>query len=392
MPTLTKCLIANRGEIAVRIIRACHERGIATVAVYSQADAAAWHAQLADEAVLIGPASATQSYLDATCVIDAAQQTGCDCLHPGYGFLSESADFAQAVGDAGLTWIGPLPHTIRAMGDKTAAREQMQAAGVPVVPGYRPSADEALPAMAEAARAVGYPLMIKAAGGGGGRGMRIVREPANLTEAISAARSEAERAFGDGRIFIERYIENARHIEVQVLADSFGHTIHLGERDCSVQRRHQKIVEEAPSPVLDAGQRADIGMIAVQAARAVDYRNAGTVEFILTPAGDFYFLEMNTRLQVEHPVTEMVTGIDLVQWQLAIAAGERLTVQQDDVSLDGHAIECRIYAEDASRGFLPASGTIRALHWPDAPGIRVDGGVCVPATVSACTMTRCWPS
>ncbi|MDX2140848.1 MAG: acetyl-CoA carboxylase biotin carboxylase subunit [Chloroflexota bacterium] len=371
---LSKCLIANRGEIAVRIIRACRELGTGMVAVYSDADASARHVLMADEAVAIGAAPAQQSYLRVERLIDAALSTGCDCVHPGYGFLSESEVFAQAVIDAGLVWIGPPPSAIRAMGVKTEARALMAAAGVPLVPGFQSeNADDAT--FAAAAEQIGYPVMVKAAGGGGGKGIRIVRAAGDLYEALAAARHEAGAAFGDARVFLERYIERGRHIEIQVLADAHGNTIHLCERECSAQRRHQKVIEETPAPHLDDATRTQMGATAVAAARAVGYVNAGTVEFIVTPDGAFYFLEMNTRLQVEHPVTELVTGVDLVKLQFAIAAGAPLPLAQADVRQHGHAIECRVYAEDPHSGFLPATGTILRFVPPSAPGVRVDSGV-----------------
>ncbi len=370
---LHKCLIANRGEIAVRVIRACRELGIRSVAVYSEVDANALHVQLADEAYLIGAASPAESYLNSAKIIAVAQQAGCDCVHPGYGFLSESADFAQAVINAGLIWVGPGPDAIRRMGLKTEARDLMQQAGVPLVPGFQ--SDTASDAdFLRVAGEIGYPVMIKAAGGGGGKGIRVVRAAADLLDALAAARREAANAFGDDRLFMEKYIEQGRHIEVQVLSDA-GHTLHLYERECSTQRRHQKIIEESPSPLLDADQRAQIGAAAVQAAEAVGYTNAGTVEFIATPDGTFYFLEMNTRLQVEHPVTEMVTGLDLVQLQFKVAAGDPLPISQNDITQQGHAIECRIYAEDPHNQFLPAIGPVLTFKAPQGPGIRVDSGI-----------------
>jgi acetyl-CoA carboxylase biotin carboxylase subunit len=371
---LQKCLIANRGEIAVRIIRACHELGMRAVAVYSEADAQARHVQLADEAYLIGAPPPQQSYLDMDAVIAAAKSAGCDCVHPGYGFLSESERFAQAVQDAGLVWVGPPPAAIRAMGVKTEARALMQAAGVPVVPGFQRE-DASVEELLAAAQEIGYPVMVKAAGGGGGKGIRVVYHADDLAEAIRGAQSEAQKAFNDARIFLERYIERGRHIEIQVLADQHGHTVHLFERECSTQRRHQKIIEESPSPLLTAALREQMGQAAVAAAQAVGYVNAGTVEFIVTADGDFYFLEMNTRLQVEHPVTEMVTGLDLVKLQFRIAAGEVLPFQQEDLRQNGHAIECRIYAEDPRAHFLPAIGKVRQFVPPVGPGIRVDSGI-----------------
>jgi 3-methylcrotonyl-CoA carboxylase alpha subunit len=371
---VSSVLIANRGEIACRVIYACRELGLRAVAVYSEADCASKHVQLADAAVCIGAAPPSASYLNIPALIDAAQQTGCDAVHPGYGFLSERAAFAQAALDAGLVWVGPSPQAIAQMGVKTTARALMQAAGVPVVPGFQ-SEDDDLPALIAAAADVGFPLMVKAAGGGGGKGIRIVRDPQSLPEALAAARSEALKAFNDPRLFLERYIERGRHIEVQILGDQHGTLLHLFERDCSTQRRHQKIVEESPSPFLNADQRAHIGEIAVRAGRAVNYVSAGTVEMIAAPDGELFFLEMNTRLQVEHPVTELVTGLDLVKWQLRIAAGERLPFSQAQISQRGHAIECRLYAEDPRSGFLPAVGRLERFIAPQMPGVRVDSGV-----------------
>lgn len=371
---LTKCLIANRGEIAVRIIRACRELDIRTVAVYSEADANARHVQLADEACAIGPAAPADSYLNVARLMDAALASGCDCVHPGYGFLSEAEHFAEAVTNAGLTWVGPGPDAIRLMGVKTEARALMQRAGVPLVPGFQ-SENASDAEFIKAAARIGYPVMVKAAGGGGGKGIRVVYDPANLVAALSSARHEAEHAFGDPRLFLEKYIETARHVEIQILADTHGNTLHLFERECSAQRRHQKIVEESPSPLLTPDMRQQMGAAAVEAARAVGYVNAGTVEFIATPDGQFYFLEMNTRLQVEHPVTEMVTGLDIVKLQFAVAAGDPLPFGQADVRQRGHAIECRIYAEDPRNNFLPAVGRILKFTPPGGPGVRVDSGV-----------------
>ncbi|MEO8394580.1 MAG: biotin carboxylase N-terminal domain-containing protein, partial [Chloroflexota bacterium] len=342
--SLSKCLIANRGEIAVRITRACRELGIRVVAVYSEADARAQHVRLADEAYSLGAANPTESYLDIAKLIAVAQSSGCDCVHPGYGFLSENESFAQAVIDAGLIWIGPSPDAIRRMGVKTEARSLMEAAGVPLVPGYQGGGDNQ--AFLDAADRIGYPVMVKAAGGGGGKGIRVVAQPADLPEALDVSRHEAQHAFSDDRVFLERYVERARHVEIQVLADQQGHTVHLFERECSAQRRHQKVIEESPSPLLDPTTRMRMGAAGVAAAQAVGYVNAGTVEFIVTPEGEFYFLEMNTRLQVEHPVTEFVTGLDLVKLQFAIASGDPLPFTQADLSQRGHAIECRLYAED----------------------------------------------
>ncbi|MGB1288804.1 MAG: acetyl-CoA carboxylase biotin carboxylase subunit, partial [Aggregatilineales bacterium] len=374
MLSLKKCLIANRGEIAVRIIRACRELNINTVAIYSDADATALHVQMADEAIYIGAAPARESYLNIEKIIAAARDSGADCIHPGYGFLSESADFARVINDAGLTWVGPGAAAIDAMGSKTEARALMASANVPIVPGFQ-SDSASDDDFVNAATDIGYPVMVKASGGGGGRGIRVVYEPDNLQEALQSARSEAQNAFGDARIFLEKYIERGRHIEIQILADTHGNTLHLYERECSTQRRHQKIIEESPSVLLDDATRTAMGQAAVNAAKAVNYVNAGTVEFIATEDGAFYFLEMNTRLQVEHPVTELVTGIDLVQWQFRIAAGDAISFTQDDIQQQGHAIECRIYAEDARNQFLPATGTLHVFETPAAPGVRVDTGV-----------------
>lgn len=371
---LSKCLIANRGEIAVRIIRACHELGITAVAVYSEVDVQAMHVQLADEAYLIGGASPSESYLVAERLIETALNAGCDCVHPGYGFLSENETFAQAVIDAGLIWVGPPPSAIKQMGVKTEARDLMAHAGVPLVPGFASDTADVATFIAQAER-IGYPVMVKAAGGGGGKGIRVVYDPHDLPEALSGARREAQKAFNDPRVFLERYIERGRHIEVQVIADSHGNICHLFERECSAQRRHQKIVEESPSPLLTDQQRSAIGEAGVNAARAVGYINAGTVEFIATPEGEFYFLEMNTRLQVEHPVTELVTGLDLVQLQFQVASGQPLPFTQGDLTQRGHAIECRLYAEDPNNGFLPAVGDILTFIPPQGPGVRVDSGI-----------------
>jgi len=369
-----KILIANRGEIAVRLIRACHEMGIMAVAVYSEADEGALHTRLADQAVLIGPPAPSESYLRGDVIIEAALRTGAEAIHPGYGFLSENADFADAVRDAGLVFIGPPASAIRAMGVKTEARALMEAAGVPIVPGFQP--DQATDAeYLNAAARIGYPVMIKAAGGGGGKGIRVVHHANELADGIAAARREAQNAFGDSRVFLEKYIEAGRHIEFQVLADQHGNVMHLYERECSIQRRHQKIIEETPSPLLTPDVRAQMGEAAVAAAKAVGYTNAGTVEFIADQQANFYFLEMNTRLQVEHPITEMVTGVDLAKLQIRIAAGEKLPFAQDDLSQRGHAIECRVYAEDVASGFLPATGPILLAAEPEGPGIRVDAGV-----------------
>jgi 3-methylcrotonyl-CoA carboxylase alpha subunit len=378
----SKILIANRGEIVCRITRTARRMGIATVAVYSDADAGALHVALADEARRIGPAAPRDSYLNIASVVAAARDSGAEAVHPGYGFLSENAGFAEACAEAGLVFIGPSPEAIRAMGSKSAAKALMETRGVPVVPGYHGDDQDPARLQAEAER-IGYPVMIKATSGGGGRGMRIVASAGEFAPALDSARREAAGAFGDDRILIERYLASPRHIEVQVFGDSNGNAVHLFERDCSIQRRHQKIVEEAPAPGLDAPRRAAIGKAALEAVRAVGYVGAGTVEFIV-PAGalgdtqepwGFYFIEMNTRLQVEHPVTEAVTGLDLVEWQLRIAAGENLPLRQKDIALRGHAIEVRLYAENPARGFLPASGTLHALHLPESTQARVETGV-----------------
>jgi len=366
-------LIANRGEIAVRIARGAKECGIHTVAVYSDADRLSPHVLEADEAYRVGPAPSAESYLRAETLIELALRVGAEAIHPGYGFLAERAEFARAVEDAGLVFVGPAPDTIAAMGDKTEARTRMERAGVPIVPGLTEAVADATEAEAAAA-GIGYPLLLKASAGGGGKGMRVVRQPDELRRAFEAASREALAAFGDGSVYLERYLARPRHIEIQVLGDAHENVIHLAERECSIQRRHQKLVEEAPSPVLTPEQRARMGETAVKAARAVDYRGAGTVEFLFED-GDFYFLEMNTRLQVEHPVTELVTGIDLVEWQFRVASGEALPFEQSDISVAGHAIECRITSEDHLGGFLPSTGVISHLEIPSGPGVRWDGGV-----------------
>jgi geranyl-CoA carboxylase alpha subunit len=367
-------LIANRGEIAVRIARTARLMGLRTVAVHSEADAGAPHVAAADVAVAIGPPEAARSYLVADRIIAAAERTGAQAIHPGYGFLAENAAFAQACSDAGLVFVGPRPQAITDMGDKAAAKRLMREAGVPVVPGYDGAEQADALLIAEAER-IGFPLMVKAAAGGGGKGMRLVHDAAALPAALAAARRESAAAFGSDTLLLERAVVRPRHVEIQVLADAHGHCIHLGERDCSVQRRHQKVLEESPSPAVNPTLRAAMGAAGVAAAQAVDYVGAGTIEFLLDASGDFYFLEMNTRLQVEHPVTEMVTGLDLVEWQLRIARGERLSIAQDAVTLTGHAIEARLYAEDPANDYLPATGTVH--RWEPAPGagIRVDSGV-----------------
>jgi 3-methylcrotonyl-CoA carboxylase alpha subunit len=374
---MKRVLVANRGEIAVRIIRACRESSLESVAVYSDADERALHVRLADRAVRIGPAPARDSYLNIHAIIDAARQSGADAVHPGYGFLSERAAFAQACEAAGLVFIGPPADVIDRMGSKIAARELMEQAGVPVVPGVTP-ADQSDDGITAAVKAIGYPVLIKASAGGGGKGMRTVSADAETREAIPSARREAVSAFGDGTLYAERLIERPRHVEIQILADSHGDVIHLFERECSLQRRHQKILEESPSPALSPRVRAQMGEAAVAAARAAGYRNAGTIEFLLEGDGDgarFYFLEMNTRLQVEHPVTEAVTGIDLVRAQLRVAAGHRLPWTQEMLTQRGHAVECRVYAEDPAQGFLPQAGRLALYREPAGPGVRVDSGV-----------------
>jgi len=376
-----RILIANRGEIAVRVIRACREMGIETVAVYSEADHDALHVQMADAAVAIGPPSARESYLAIDKVIGAARETKADAIHPGYGFLSENPAFARACADAGVTFIGPSPETLEASGDKVRARQMAARGGAPVLPALE-SVTSGSKEGQQAAKTLGLPLLVKAAAGGGGKGMRVVREAAELPAALAAAEREATAAFGDGRVFLERLVERPRHIEVQILADRHGHRIHLGERECSLQRRHQKIVEEAPSAVVDERLRQKITDAALIVARAVDYSNAGTVEFLLAPDQSFYFLEINPRLQVEHPVTEMVTGLDLVQQQIRVAAGEPLSIRQQDVALRGHAIECRLYAEDPANRFLPQAGDIVAVSAPSGPGIRVDSALWAGARVT----------
>jgi acetyl-CoA/propionyl-CoA carboxylase biotin carboxyl carrier protein len=369
-------LVANRGEIAVRVIRTLKAMGIRSVAVYSEADLNARHVAAADVAVAIGPAPARDSYLNIPAVVDAAARTGAKAVHPGYGFLSENADFAAALTSAGVTFIGPPVGAIQTMGDKIAAKGTVSAFGVPVVPGIaRPGlTDDELIAAADQ---IGYPVLVKPSAGGGGKGMRMVEQPADLAAALVSARRESAAAFGDDTLFLERFVLRPRHIEVQVLADAYGNVVHLGERECSLQRRHQKVIEEAPSPLLDAATRARIGAAACDTARSVDYTGAGTVEFIVSAdrPDEFFFMEMNTRLQVEHPVTEMVTGWDLVEWQVRIAAGEKLTIGQADIALQGHAMEARIYAEDPAHGFLPTGGDVLALLEPNAAGVRVDSGL-----------------
>jgi acetyl-CoA carboxylase biotin carboxylase subunit len=372
-----KILIANRGEIAVRIIRACREMGVSPIAVYSECDRTALHVRLADEAYAIGPSAPRDSYLRIDALIDVAKQSGADGVHPGYGFLAENSDFAAAVRDAGLTFIGPTPHAITTMGSKTAARTAAMRAGVPVVPGTDdPLAVDAADAdVAKAAAAIGYPLLVKAVAGGGGKGMRAVTDPADLAGAVRAARSEAGAAFGDAAVYLERRLTRPRHIEVQILGDAHGTVLPFVERECSIQRRHQKVVEETPSIAVSPPLRAAMTSAAAAVAKAVGYTNAGTIEFLLDEDGRFYFLEMNTRIQVEHPITEMVTGVDLVRWQIRIARGERLDLDPDQLLRpNGHALECRIYAEDPDNNFLPSPGRIQQLRVPAGPGIRDDSG------------------
>jgi acetyl-CoA/propionyl-CoA carboxylase biotin carboxyl carrier protein len=377
-----KVLVANRGEIAIRVCRTLRELGIATVAVYSEADRFAAHVSYADEAYLIGGGAPAESYLDQGAILDAARRAGADAIHPGYGFLAENASFARSCEEAGIVWIGPPPAAIEAMGSKIEARARMQAAGVPIVPGTT-EALESAERLAAIGDELGWPIAIKASAGGGGKGLKIVRAAADAPRAFESARREGEAYFADPTVYVERYLEDPRHVEVQVLADAHGNVIHLGERDCTVQRRHQKLVEETPSPAVDEELRARIGQIAVDAARAVGYRSAGTLEGLLTRDGEWYFLEMNTRIQVEHTVTELVTGLDLVREQILIAAGEPLSLRQEDVRFSGHAIECRINAEDVGNGFLPAPGTISAYREPAGPGVRVDSAVVAGTAISA---------
>jgi len=373
VPPFRKILVANRGEIAVRVFRTLHELDIGTVAVYSEADRGSLHLSYADEAYLIGPGPSAESYLGIDRILEAAERSGAEAIHPGYGFLAENAAFARACEEAGVTWIGPPPEAIEIMGSKTAAREAMREAGVPIVPGTTDpvtSVDDIVRLGDE----FGWPLAIKAAAGGGGKGLRVVEGPDEAERALATAQREGEAYFADSTVYVERYLDDPRHVEVQVLADAHGNVIHLGERDCTIQRRHQKLVEETPSPAVDEDLRERIGQIAVEAARAVGYRSAGTIEGLLSRDGEYFFLEMNTRLQVEHTVTELVTGLDLVREQILIAAGEPLSLTQEDVRFSGHAIECRINAEDVEKGFLPGPGTITAYREPAGPGVRVDSG------------------
>jgi acetyl-CoA carboxylase biotin carboxylase subunit len=365
-----KILIANRGEVALRIIYACRELGIKTVAIYSEADENSLHVRFADEDVCIGPARSADSYLNVPAVISAAEITGADAIHPGYGFLSESAYLAEVCEACHIRFIGPDPQVIRLMGDKARARRVMKKAGVPVLPGSDGPLDSEDRAL-KLAKDIGFPIIVKAAAGGGGRGMRVVRVPAELSHAVKTAQREAEAAFGVGDVYIEKYVESPRHIEFQILGDQFGNVVHLGERECSIQRRHQKLMEESPSPALTEKMRRKMGSVVIDAAKAVQYTNAGTFEFLMDPSGRFYFMEANTRLQVEHPVTEMVTGMDIVKEQIRIAAGEKLSVKQNDVVFSGHSIECRVNAEDPDT-FVPSPGLIHAFSVPGGPGVRVE--------------------
>jgi acetyl-CoA carboxylase, biotin carboxylase subunit len=366
-----KVLVANRGEIAVRIVRACHDLGVRAVVAYSEADRYSLAVRMADEAVCIGPAPAARSYLNPSALISAALITGCEAIHPGYGFLSENPYFADICEECQLQFIGPTGEAIRRMGDKALGRETMKLAGVPTVPGSEGelrNAEEAL----DLAREIGYPVLLKPSAGGGGRGMRVANDDAELIKGFPIARAEAEAAFGNGGLLLEKFLPRVRHVEIQVLADTYGHAIHLGERDCSSQRRHQKIVEEGPSPAVSPELRARMGSDGLRGIQSIHYRNAGTLEFLLDPEGNYYFIEMNTRIQVEHPVTELITGIDLVKWQIRIAAGERLSLAQDDIQLRGHAIECRVNAEDPEQDFMPAHGEVEYYLPPSGPGVRFD--------------------
>lgn len=374
MPVFTKVLVANRGEIAVRVFRTLRELGIGAVAVYSDADRGRLHTRVADEAYRIGPGPADQSYLRADVIVETALRAGAEAIHPGYGFLAENAAFARAVEEAGLVWIGPPPAAIELMGSKTEARAAMRAAGVPIIPGATDPV-RSVEQVVEIGEEIGYPLIIKAAAGGGGKGMELVSDPGEAAAAYESAQRQGLKYFADDAVYVEKYLENPRHVEAQIIADAQGTVLFLGERDCTIQRRHQKLIEETPSPAVDGALRERIGRIAVDAARAAGYRSAGTIEGLLTAAGDFFFMEMNTRIQVEHTVTELVTGLDLVREQILVAQGEPLSVRQEDIVLRGHAIECRINAEDVARGFLPAPGVITAYEEPSGPGVRVDSGI-----------------
>ena len=369
-----KILVANRGEIAVRVIRGCREMGIKTVAVYSESDRKSLHVQVADEAVCVGPPPASESYLDMERILDAARSTGAEAVHPGYGFLAENAQFARMCEENGLVFIGPKSESMELVGDKIRARISMEKAGIPIIPGMKGTL-KSLDEYVQQASAIGYPVMIKASAGGGGKGMRIARDEESLRAGVEAGSREAKGAFGDDSVYLEKYIEEPRHVEVQILADNFGNTVHLFERECSIQRRHQKIIEESPSPALDPELRERMGRTAVQVVKAAGYNNAGTVEFLLDKDLNYYFLEVNARLQVEHPVTELVTGVDLVHQQIHIAAGNKLSLRQEDLRQRGHAIECRIYAEDPQNRFLPSPGPILFLKEPAGPGIRHDSGI-----------------
>ena len=370
-----RVLIANRGEIALRVVRACKDMGIASVAVYSQADEQSLHVQVADESICIGPAPASESYLKIPHIVSAAEISGADAIHPGYGFLAENAHFAEICQNCNITFIGPSPDSIRRMGDKAVARETMRAAGVPVTPGSEGTVKDEKEATA-IAREMGYPVLVKAVAGGGGKGMRMAHDDAEMAAAFNMARNEAERAFGNKQVYIEKYIESARHIEVQVLGDKHGNVVHLGERDCSLQRRHQKVWEEAPSPAITPHVRKKLGQAAVKAAEAVNYCTAGTIEFLYDEKTEhFYFMEMNTRIQVEHPITEMITGVDLICEMIRAAAGEKLSVRQKDIDMVGHAIEFRVNAEDPARNFAPCPGPVNWIHFPGGPGVRVDSHV-----------------
>ncbi|MBC8060313.1 MAG: acetyl-CoA carboxylase biotin carboxylase subunit [Clostridiaceae bacterium] len=370
----SKILIANRGEIAVRVIRACRELGIETVAVHSDIEGEAMHSEMADESVCIGPARVKDSYLNMKNIISATVLTGAQAIHPGFGFLSENSKFAEMCRECNINFIGPSPETIESMGNKSKAREIMIASGIPVIPGSDGAVYDSEEAL-EAAKKIGFPVMVKASAGGGGRGIRVVKEEGEFIRAFETAKAEALGAFGDDTMYIEKFVENPRHIEFQILGDKFGNVIHLGERDCSIQRRNQKVLEEAPSPVMTEKLRKEMGEMAVKAAKAVNYENAGTIEFLLDKNGKYYFMEMNTRIQVEHPITEMVTGIDLVKEQLRIASGEPLSITQEDVKITGHAIECRINAENPAEGFRPCPGRIETLLVPGGPGVRIDSAV-----------------
>lgn len=375
-----KILIANRGEIAVRIIRACREMGIETVAVYSEPDKDALHTQMADEAICIGPAAPKNSYLNIQNIISATVITGAEAIHPGFGFLSENSKFAKMCEECNIAFIGPQPECIDNMGNKSNARDIMIKAEVPVVPGSNGAIKDEKQ-LIEVAKEIGYPVMVKASAGGGGRGIRVVYEESNLIKDYESAKAEAEAAFGDGTIYVEKFIEKPRHVEIQILGDNYGNVVYLGERDCSMQRRNQKVLEEAPCPIMTKELRAKMGETAVRAAKAVNYNNAGTIEFLLDKNGDFYFMEMNTRIQVEHPITEMITGIDLIKEQIKIAAGEELNISQQDIKINGHAIECRINAEDTSRNFMPSPGKITALYVPGGFNVRIDSAVYAGYTI-----------